>query len=95
MQTIPSITISNGSPVMALPLTLVVLASMLKDAFEDHKRHKSDKSENTKKCKVYDQLKDKFEDKNWMDIGVGQLVRIHSEEFVPADILLLRSSDAK
>ena len=50
MQTIPSITISNGQPVMALPLTLVVIASMLKDAFEDHKRHKSDKGENMKEC---------------------------------------------
>ena len=40
-------------------------------------------------------MTDKFKDKNWMDIGVGQLVKIHSEEFVPADVLLLRSSDAK
>ena len=32
---------------MAVPLTFVVLVSMFKDAFEDYKRHVSDKEENT------------------------------------------------
>ena len=31
---------------MALPLTIVVVVSMIKDAYEDYKRHKSDDSEN-------------------------------------------------
>jgi hypothetical protein len=32
---------------MAIPLTCVVIVSMFKDAFEDIKRHNSDKEENT------------------------------------------------
>ena len=39
LQTVPAITISAGKPAMALPLTAVIIVSMLKDAFEDYKRH--------------------------------------------------------
>ena len=39
LQTVPAISISANKPVMALPLTAVVIVSMLKDAFEDYKRH--------------------------------------------------------
>lgn len=49
MQTIPLISISGGKPAMAAPLVLVVLVSMVKDAFEDYKRAKQDKEENTTK----------------------------------------------
>ena len=48
MQCIKSISISNGQPAMALPLGTIVLISMLKDAYEDYKRHQADKSENLK-----------------------------------------------
>ena len=54
MQIIPSISISNDKPVMALPLAIVVLVSMFKDAIEDYKRHKNDDKENNTKALVYD-----------------------------------------
>jgi len=54
MQCINSISISDGKPAMAVPLTVIVLVSMLKDAYEDWKRHKADDSENLKPCTVYD-----------------------------------------
>ena len=53
MQTIKSISITNGIPTNALPLTGVVIVSMLKDAFEDYKRHVADREENTSKATVY------------------------------------------
>ena len=31
---------------MAVPLTIIVLVSMMKDAYEDWKRHVADRSEN-------------------------------------------------
>ena len=95
MQTIRSISISNGKPVMAVPLTFVVILSMMKDAYEDYKRHKSDRGENYKECQAYDSTAKKFIAKYWKDIGVGNIVKIHSEEFVPADIILLNTSDPK
>jgi len=50
---IPDISNSNGVPAQLFPLTAVVFISMLKDLFEDYKRHKSDKAENTKTTLVY------------------------------------------
>lgn len=43
---IPVISISDGKPAMLIPLTFVILVSMIKDVFEDYKRHSSDKKEN-------------------------------------------------
>ena len=40
LQTIKSISISAGKSVMSLPLSVIVLISMVKDAFEDYQRHK-------------------------------------------------------
>ena len=53
MQTIKSISISNGVPASAYPLAAVVFVAMLKDAFEDYKRNKSDNEENFKATKVF------------------------------------------
>lgn len=43
---------SGGTPVMLLPLGFVVLVSMIKDIFEDKKRHDSDNIENNRKVLV-------------------------------------------
>ena len=42
MQMIPIISITNGFPAQLMPLLVVVFLSMVKDVFEDYKRHKSD-----------------------------------------------------
>jgi phospholipid-transporting ATPase len=39
MQVIPSISDTGGIPTLALPLGFVVLLSMVKDIYEDLKRH--------------------------------------------------------
>lgn len=39
---------------MALPLAFVVALSMIKDAYEDYKRHQSDSKENNMVTLVYD-----------------------------------------
>ena len=39
LQTFESISISDGKSVMAFPLAAVVIVSMIKDAYEDYKRH--------------------------------------------------------
>ena len=54
MQTIKRISISDGKCVMAAPLGVVVFISMIKDAFEDFQRHKSDNEENEKVVEVFD-----------------------------------------
>jgi len=42
MQTFKIISISGGTPMMIFPLSLVVIVSMVKDAFEDYARYKND-----------------------------------------------------
>ena len=39
MQTFTIISISNGKSAMAMPLAVIVSLSMIKDAYEDYKRH--------------------------------------------------------
>ena len=68
---------------------------MLKDLFEDYKRHKSDKAENTKTTLVYNSLTLEFEPKQWRELKVGMIVKVMSDEFFPADMVLCRSSDRK
>jgi phospholipid-transporting ATPase len=51
MQMIESISISDGKSIMAIPLVVVIGVSMIKDAYEDYKRHQSDAQENEKMTK--------------------------------------------
>ena len=53
MQMVDVISISNGQPAMAPPLTFVVILSMIKDAYEDYNRHKEDESENNAQVEVF------------------------------------------
>lgn len=93
MQTIDIISISGGKPVMLMPLSFVIIVSMIKDIFEDFKRHKSDHQENFKKTWVYDGHD--FKERHWQDVRVGDLVRVPCDQFFPADMVLVESSDPK
>jgi hypothetical protein len=46
LQTLKTITISNGQPTMLPPLITVILISMFKDGYEDYVRHCEDDNEN-------------------------------------------------
>lgn len=93
MQTINRISITGGKSMMAYPLGTVVLVSMIKDAFEDYQRHKSDNEENSKITHVYNQSKGTFEPKKWADCKPGMLVKVIEDEFFPSDMVVLQSSD--
>jgi magnesium-transporting ATPase (P-type) len=95
MQTLRSISISDGKAAMALPLFAVISVSMIKDAFEDYKRHKSDDKENNDTAQVWDAKANSFKKVQWRSIRVGQVVKIECDQFAPCDILLLKSSDTK
>ena len=92
---IPLISISNGKPAMAAPLAFVVSVSMIKDAFEDYKRHQSDKKENNTECQVIDRHTGRFAPMMWKNIHCGDIVRVDQDHFIPCDLVLLSSSDEK
>lgn len=46
-------------------------------------------------AKVYNKETKSFDDKHWKDIRVGELIKVEDEEFIPCDLLLLKSVDDK
>lgn len=86
---------AQGQPAMLLPLSFVVIISMIKDIFEDIKRHKTDKLENNRHVSLGDPHKGVFEKKKWKEVQVGRILKIHQDEFFPADLILLNSSAPK
>ena len=74
MQTIKAISISAGKAVQAWPTIGVMILSMMKDFYEDRKRHINDAEENNQIASVYNESTKSFEDIKWKDIKVGKIV---------------------
>ena len=93
LQTIKEISYSNGIPLILIPLTLVVCLNGAKDLYEDFKRKESDNKENNSKCYIFDSILKKFVEKKWHEIKHGDIVKILKDEQIPADLLLLTTSE--
>lgn len=93
LQTIKEISYSNGNPLILIPLTLVVCLNGAKDLYEDFKRKESDNKENNSKCQIYNTALNKFEEKKWYTIKIGDIVKVFKDEQIPADLLLLNTSE--
>ncbi|XP_030428907.1 probable phospholipid-transporting ATPase VB isoform X2 [Gopherus evgoodei] len=76
-----------------LPLGMVLLVIMVKDGTEDCRRYRFDKAINSSKTKAYDEKESDYIEKCWKDVRVGDFVQLQCNEIIPADILLLYSSD--
>ncbi|XP_073437115.1 phospholipid-transporting ATPase VB isoform X1 [Dendrobates tinctorius] len=76
-----------------VPLVIVLLVIAFKDAVEDYKRYLNDRKINLRRTYVYNKKEKSFVDKCWKDVRVGDFVKLFSNEIIPADILLLYSSD--
>ncbi len=95
LQCIPAISITDGRPTMLLPLSVVILVSMVKDFVEDRKRQNSDTAENHSKVLLFDYRSAIFDEKRWSDLHVGDIVKILRDTPFPADLVLLNSSAQK
>jgi phospholipid-transporting ATPase len=84
--------INKVLPTMVFPLTFVIFLSMIKDIFEDMKRHQSDKKENSKQVLVGDPSTGKFKPQLWQTLNVGSIVKVLRDEPFPSDLILLNSS---
>ncbi|KAE8688963.1 putative phospholipid-transporting ATPase 11 [Hibiscus syriacus] len=74
-----------------LPLVVVIGATMGKEAVEDWRRKKQDIEVNNREVKMH-QGDGVFEHTKWMDLKVGDIVKVEKDEFFPADLILLSSS---
>ncbi|XP_011262900.1 probable phospholipid-transporting ATPase VD [Camponotus floridanus] len=82
-----------GKEVAMIPVLFVLGVTALKDFFEDRRRLASDRRVNNSTCRVYVSEGDRYMKVAWKDVKVGDLVHLSNNELVPADLLLLRSSD--
>lgn len=76
------------------PLCFVLLVTICREAIDDLRRHKRDQEVNNQKCKRL--LKDKnkpFEIVAAHKLRVGDLIIVDKDERVPADLVLLRTSE--
>nr|XP_021508126.1 probable phospholipid-transporting ATPase VA [Meriones unguiculatus] len=81
-------------PGLALAPVLFILAvTAIKDLWEDYSRHRSDHEINHLDCLVFSREEKKYVNRFWKEIRVGDFVHLRCNEIIPADILLLSSSD--
>ncbi|NXD85319.1 AT8B3 ATPase, partial [Halcyon senegalensis] len=90
LQTIPEISTVPWYTLL-FPLSCLLTIRGLRDLIDDIGRHQSDRSINSRPCEILSGKS--FLWQKWRDICVGDIVRLHKENFVPADMLLLCSSE--
>nr|XP_021498506.1 probable phospholipid-transporting ATPase IM [Meriones unguiculatus] len=74
-----------------VPLVLVISMTAVKDATDDYFRHKSDNQVNNRQSEVL--IDSKLQNEKWMNVKVGDIIKLENNQFVAADLLLLSSSE--
>lgn len=90
LQQIPNLSPTNQYTTIG-PLVVVLLISAGKELVEDYRRKQADKALNMSKARVL--RGSNFTDTKWINVAVGDVVRVESEESFPADLVLLASSE--
>ncbi|XP_040916463.1 probable phospholipid-transporting ATPase VD [Toxotes jaculatrix] len=78
-----------------IPLLVVLTVIAIKDALEDYRRYLFDKKVNNNVARVFCGKQKAYIDQCWKDVRVGDFVRLSCNEIIPADMLLLYSSDPR
>jgi phospholipid-transporting ATPase len=94
LQMVPSISTSGGEPILWGPLAIILMVTACKDLFEDLKRKNDDNKENTSKTLRLNPGSPNFTQTNWANLRVGDIVQVRDGEFIPADIMILKTSEA-
>ncbi|XP_072352775.1 probable phospholipid-transporting ATPase IA isoform X4 [Scyliorhinus torazame] len=90
LQQIPDVS-PTGRYTTLVPLLFILLVAAVKEIIEDLKRHNADSGVNKKKAQV---LRNRaWEIVHWEKVEVGDIVKINCTEFIPADTVLLSSSE--
>jgi magnesium-transporting ATPase (P-type)/class 3 adenylate cyclase len=78
-----------------LPLCGVIFVTFCKDAWEDQLRRRDDKRVNNQRCTVVEGTPQnpQFRSIRWKDVTVGSLLQLERDSPVPADMILLSSSN--
>ncbi|MGH0164743.1 UNVERIFIED_CONTAM: hypothetical protein FKN15_057702 [Acipenser sinensis] len=76
-----------------IPICIILVITAVKDAYEDYRRYKADKELNNMSCFLYSRKHKDYVERCWKDVRVGDFVKVVCNEIIPADILLLHTSD--
>ncbi|XP_057715089.1 probable phospholipid-transporting ATPase VD isoform X2 [Corythoichthys intestinalis] len=76
-----------------IPLLVVLTVIAVKDGLEDYRRYIFDKKINNRVVQVYCSEQNDYIGIRWKDVQVGDFVHLSCNDIIPADILLLYSSD--
>ncbi|RMC00813.1 hypothetical protein DUI87_22497 [Hirundo rustica rustica] len=90
LQTFPEISTLPWYTLL-FPLSCLLIIRGLRDLVDDIGRHRSDRSINSRPCEIL--AGRRFRWQKWRDICVGDIVRLRKDSVVPADLLLLCSSE--
>lgn len=90
LQQIPNISPTNRWTTV-IPLGLVLMVSAIKESVEDYRRKASDGTLNNSRAQVL--RGSTFQETKWIKVAVGDIIRVESEEPIPADLILLASSE--
>ncbi|NWV93656.1 AT8B3 ATPase, partial [Machaerirhynchus nigripectus] len=90
LQTFPEISTLPWYTLL-FPLSCLLIIRGLRDLIDDIGRHQSDRNINSRPCEILTGRS--FCWQKWRDICVGDIVRLRKDSVVPADLLLLCSSE--
>ncbi|XP_022536840.2 phospholipid-transporting ATPase ID [Astyanax mexicanus] len=90
LQLIPAIS-SLSWFTTVVPLLLVLCITLVKDGSDDINRHKNDRQVNNRKVDVL--IDGQLKNEKWMNVQVGDIIKLENNQFVTADLLLLSSSE--
>jgi phospholipid-transporting ATPase len=76
---------------MFLTFAAVLFFTMLKEAYEDLRRYRSDNELNNKATLLYDYGLNTERQVKWSDIKPGNIIRILKDEEIPADVLCIKA----
>ncbi|XP_056106258.1 phospholipid-transporting ATPase VB [Rhinichthys klamathensis goyatoka] len=79
--------------VALIPICVILALTAVKDGWEDFRRYQSDQQLNNMPCFIFSRKQMRLVKRRWKDVRVGDFVRVLSNQIIPADILLLHTSD--
>ncbi|XP_041799471.1 probable phospholipid-transporting ATPase IA isoform X7 [Chelmon rostratus] len=90
LQQIPDVS-PTGRWTTLVPLLFILVVAAVKEIIEDLKRHNADSVVNKKECQVL--RNGAWEIVHWEKVEVGDIIRVNGSDFVPADAVILSSSE--
>eukprot|EP00668_Euglena_longa_P002162 GGOE01002504.1.p1 GENE.GGOE01002504.1~~GGOE01002504.1.p1 ORF type:complete len:1264 (-),score=465.29 GGOE01002504.1:496-4287(-) len=85
--------VSSVQPTTWIPLTIVILTNMVKEGLEDARRNQMDEEVNTNTVQTAGPG-GAFLPGMWRRVCVGQVLLVQEDEALPADLVVLATSDA-